>query len=57
MLAMYPAQIHVISPNIFLGKFDNTTFMTISMAMQNFGNKKFSNKGLQGIPPVLTHFS
>ena len=57
MLAMYPAQIYVISPNIFLGKFDNTTFMTISMAMQNFGNKKFSNKGLQGIPPVLTHFS
>ena len=49
MLAMYPAQIYVISTNIFLGK--------ISMAMQNFGNKKFSNKGLQGIPPVLTHFS
>ena len=31
--------------------------ITISMAMQNFRNKKFSNKGWQSIPPVLTHLA
>ena len=29
----------------------------ICVDIEHFGNKKLSNKGLQGIPPVLTHLA
>ena len=49
MLAMHPAQIYVVFQNIFLGKFDSTTFNHYLHSHANFRNKKFFNKRWQGI--------
>ena len=57
MLAMHPAQIYVVFQNIIFLENSSTLHFTISMAMQNFGNKELSNKGLQGIPLILTHLA
>ena len=57
MLAMHPAQIYVVFQNMIFLENSSTLHFTISMAMQNFGNEELSNKGLQGIPLILTHLA
>ena len=39
----------------FFGENSSALHFTISMTLQNFRNKEFSNKDLQGIPLILTH--
>ena len=57
MLSMHPAQIYVVFQNmIFLEKFVSTTFHYLH-GHAKFWEQKFSSKGLQGIPLILTHLA